>query len=77
MKRPSVGVLGLRILRELAARGGVVATAAALVTSMRTQHAWGVLATLRGRALVAWDDGGVNVRLTKSGLQYLRSRRGI
>jgi len=58
------------ILRRLAAAGGRVAVAADLV---RSQGDWSVLATLHGRMLVRWDEGGRNVRLTAYGRQYLAS----
>lgn len=73
-RRVAISQAGLAMLRWLASQGGSAPSAAAVVAALGGRS-WGVLATLRGRMFVRWDEGGRNVRITRHGREYLAARR--
>lgn len=63
----------MAMLRRLS-KVKAVPTAADAVAMLGGNRYWGVLATLRGRMFVRWDDGGRNIRITRAGREYLAAR---
>ena len=72
-RRAALSASAMAMLRRLAVVPRV-ATAPEVVGMLGGDRYWGVLATLRGRMLIRWDEGGRNVRITRHGREYLRGR---
>lgn len=73
-RRVALSASAMAMLRRLAVVPSVP-TAGEVVAQLGGDRYWGVLATLRGRMFVRWDEGGRNVRITRAGREYLAARR--
>lgn len=73
-RRVALSTSAMAVLKRLAAVP-FIPSAAEVVKQFGSDRYWNVLATLHGRMLVRWDEGGRNVRITRAGREYLAARR--